>query len=101
MVTVVTVLSKIWYDKLPADLQAVLADAGQRASAEVFPWTVDFTAKQRKVWTANGGELAQLSAAEHADLNKLLKPIGAEVTSTKPDEAALYGLLQKTADKVA
>ena len=101
MVTVVTVLSKIWYDQLPADLQAVLADAGQRASAEVFPWAVDFTAKQRKVWTANGGELAQLSAAEHADLNKLLKPIGAEVTSTKPDEAALYGLLQKTADKVA
>lgn len=101
MVSVVTVLSKIWFDGLPADLQAVVADAGQRASAEVFPWAVEFIAKQRKVWTEHGGELVQLSAADHAELNKLLKPVGAEVTSKKPEEAALYALLQKTADKIA
>src|SRR6202142_820896 len=101
MVSVVTVLSKIWFDGLPADLQAVVAEAGQRASAEVFPWAVDFIAKQRQVWTANGGELVQLSAAEHAELNKLLKPVGAEVTAAKPQEAALYASLQKTAEKTA
>ena len=101
MVSVVTVLSKIWYDSLPANLQAVVADAGQRASTEVFPWAVEFIAKQRKVWTAKGGELVQLSVAEHAELNKLLKPVGGEVTAKKPQEAALYALLQKTADKLA
>jgi len=101
MVTVVTVLSKTWFDSLSADLQTVVADAGQKASAEVFPWAVDFTTKQRNVWTANGGELVQLSAAEHAELNKLLKPIGAEVTAKKPEEAALFALLQKTAEKTA
>ena len=101
MVSVVTVLSKIWYDNLPPDLQTILADAGRRASVEVFPWAVEFIAKQRQVWTANGGELVQLSTTEHAELNKLLKPIGAEVTSNKPEEAALYALLQKTADKIA
>ena len=145
MVSVVTVLSKIWYDNLPPDLQTILADAGRRASvevfpwavefiakqrqvwtanggelvqlsttehaelnkllkpigAEVFPWAVEFIAKQRQVWTANGGELVQLSPAEHAELNKLLKPVGAEVTSNKPEEAALYALLQKTAEKIA
>jgi len=95
------VLSKIWYDNLPPDLQTILADAGRRASVEVFPWAVEFIAKQRQVWTANGGELVQLSTTEHAELNKLLKPIGAEVTSNKPEEAALYALLQKTADKIA
>jgi len=99
MVSVVTVLSKTWYDNLSADLQAVVADAGRRASVEVFPWAVEFIAKQRKVWTASGGELVQLSAAEHLELNKLLKPVGAEVTAAKPKEAALYALLQKTAEK--
>ena len=101
MVSVVTVLSKIWYDNLSADLQAVVDDAGRRASVEVFPWAVEFIAKQRKVWTASGGELVQLSAAEHVELNKLLKPVGAEVTAAKPQEAALYASLQKTAEKTA
>ena len=101
MVCVVTVLSKTWYDSLPADLQSVVADAGQRASTEIFPWAVDFIGKQRKVWVSNGGELIQLSAAEHAELNNLLKPVGAEVTSRKPEESALYALLQKTAEKIA
>jgi hypothetical protein len=30
-----------------------------------------------------------------------LKPVGAEVTAAKPQEAAFYALLQKTAEKTA
>ena len=66
----------------------------------MFPWAVEFIAKQRKVWTENKGELVQLSAAEHAELNNMLKPIGAEVTAKKAEEAALYALLRKTAEKI-
>jgi TRAP-type C4-dicarboxylate transport system substrate-binding protein len=101
MVTVVTVLSKTWYDGLPQDLQGVVSDAGQAASKEVFPWAVEFLAKQRNAWKQNGGELVELSAAEHAELNTLLKPIGAEVTAKKPAEAELFQLLQKAAEKTA
>jgi TRAP-type C4-dicarboxylate transport system substrate-binding protein len=101
MVSVVTVLNKLWYDKLPKELQAVLDDAGQKASIEVFPWAIDFIAKQRQAWQQNGGELVQLSAAEHDRMNQLLRPIGAEVTSKKPEEAALFDLLRKSAEKVA
>ncbi len=100
-VSVVTVLSKLWYDKLSKELQAVVDDAGQKASVEVFPWAIDFIAKQRQVWVASGGELAQLSPAEHQQMLDLLRPIGAEVTAKKPDEAALYALLKKAADKTA
>ncbi len=101
MVTVVTVLSKTWYDGLPPDLQDAVSKAGQTASMEVFPWAVEFLAKQRKAWTEHGGELVQLSAAEQAELSKLLKPIGAEVTAKKPEEAALFQLLRKAAEKTA
>lgn len=101
MVSVVTVLSKLWYDKLPKEFQAVLDDAGQKASVEVFPWAVEFIAKQRGTWEANGGQVTQLSAAERESLNALLRPIGAAVTGKNPQEAALYELLKKTAEKTA
>lgn len=101
VVSVVTVLSKNWYDGLSKDLQTVLDDAGQKASVDVFPWAIDFIAKQREVWKANGGELAQLTAAEHEDLNRLIRSIGAEVASKKPEEAALYELLRKAAERTA
>lgn len=101
MVSVVTVLSKLWYDKLPADLQSVVDDAGQKASVEVFPWAVDYITKQRQVWQSNGGEVTRLSDAEHDRMNELLRPIGSEVASKKPEEAALYDLLLKSAEKTA
>lgn len=97
----VAVLSKIWYDKLSPDLQKIVADAGNRASVEVFPWTVDFWKKQREVWTKNGGELAQLSDAEREQLTRLLQPIGAEITAKNPEEKRLYDLLVATARRTA
>jgi TRAP-type C4-dicarboxylate transport system substrate-binding protein len=101
MVSVVTVLSKTWYDKLPKDLQAVIDDAGQKASVEVFPWAVDFIAKQRGVWQANGGEILRLSPEEQKQMNEMLLPIGAQVAAGKPDQAAIYEILRKSAQKMA
>ena len=101
MVSVVTVLSKIWYDKLPKELQMVIDNAGQTASTEVFPWAVDFIAKQRQVWQANGGEIARLSPAEQKQMSDMLRPIGAEVASKKLEQAAIYEVLKKSAQKMA
>jgi TRAP-type C4-dicarboxylate transport system substrate-binding protein len=101
MVSVVTVLSKIWYDKLPKELQAVIDDAGQKASIEVFPWAVDFIAKQRQVWQANGGEITRLSPDEQKQMSEMLLPIGAQVAAGKPDQAAIYDLLRQSAQKMA
>jgi TRAP-type C4-dicarboxylate transport system substrate-binding protein len=101
MVSVVTVLSKIWYDKLPKDMQAVIDNAGQKASIEVFPWAVDFIDKQRGVWQANGGEILRLSPEEQRQMNEMLLPIGAQVAAGKPDQAAIYEILRQSAQKMA
>ncbi|WP_170149749.1 TRAP transporter substrate-binding protein [Rhodoplanes roseus] len=101
MVTVVTVVSKMWYDKLPKDLQAVIDDAGQKASVQVFPWAVEFAAKQRVAWVAAGGTITKLSPDEQRELMSLLRPIGPAVTSKSPGEKALFDLMLKTADTVA
>jgi TRAP-type C4-dicarboxylate transport system substrate-binding protein len=101
MVSVVTVLSKLWYDKLPKDLQAIVEEAGQKASVEVFPWAIDYIAKQRQAWQTNKGEVARLSPAEQERMNQLLRPVGAEVASKKPDEAALFEILRKSVAKTS
>ena len=99
MVTSLAVVSKIWFDKLPPDLQKVVSDAGQEAAREVTPWTFEFIARQRTGWTKAGGELNQPTAAEHEQLRKLLLPVASEVAAAKPEEKALFELLLKTAKR--
>lgn len=100
-ITVVSVVSKVWYEKLPKELQKVIDDAGQKASRDVYDWAVAFNTKQRKAWTDNGGEIIRLPAAAHDDLMKMMRPIGAEVSSRKAPEKALFDLLLKTAETTA
>ncbi len=99
VVASMTVINKGWYDKLPADLQKVVSDAGQKASNDIYQFAIDFVETQRQAWIKAGGELVQPTAAEHAQLMKLMLPIGAEVTSKKPEEKALYELLLRAAKR--
>jgi TRAP-type C4-dicarboxylate transport system substrate-binding protein len=96
-VTVVSVVSRLWYDKLPKELQAAVDDAGREADREIYPWAVDALAKSRQAWTGNGGTLSRLSAEEQAQMMKALQPIGAEVTAKNAGEKALFDLLAKAA----
>lgn len=96
-VTVVTVVSKMWFDKLPADQQAAILAAGVKADKEVFPWAVDFLAKSRETWAANGGTTSKLSPAEQTEMVNMLRPIGAEVSAKNAGEKALFDLIAKAA----
>jgi len=96
-VSVVSVVSKVWFDKLPADQQAVIVEAGKKADKENYAFALDFMAKAKQTWTSNGGTIVKLSATEQTELTKLLRPIATEVTSKKPEEKALYELMAKAA----
>jgi TRAP-type C4-dicarboxylate transport system substrate-binding protein len=100
-ITVVSLASKVWLEKLPKELQTIVIEAGQKASRDVYEWAIAFNERQRKVWTDNGGEIVKLSAADHAKLTAMMKPIGEEVASRKPAEKALFDLLRKTSETVA
>ena len=99
LVAVVVEVSKIWFDKLPPDLQKVVTDAAQKATKDNKQWTIDFLDQQRERWLKAGGEIAVPTQAERAQLMKLLLPIGAEVTAKKPEEKAMYELLLKAAKR--
>jgi TRAP-type C4-dicarboxylate transport system substrate-binding protein len=99
MVGVIHIVSRLWFDKLPPDLQKVVMEAGAAVSRDIFSWAMQDYKKHEEIWVKNGGEITELSPADKAEVVRLLAPIGAEVTAKKPDEKAMYELLIKVAKK--
>jgi TRAP-type C4-dicarboxylate transport system substrate-binding protein len=97
MVTSIAMVSKPWYDRLPADLQKILVEEGEAVQKELFDWTVDFNNKARQLWTERGGELIKLPAADQAELMKRLSTVGDEVVAAQPRLKEVYDLLVQTA----
>jgi TRAP-type transport system periplasmic protein len=94
-----TMVSKGWFDKLPADLQKVIVDAGQKVSRDSLAIQIVQIKEHSENWTKNGGEIIQLSPEEKATLTKSLASVGTEVTAKKPEEKVLFDLLTKVAKR--
>jgi TRAP-type transport system periplasmic protein len=89
----IAVVSKVWFDKLPSDLQKHVVESGQTASKDMYQWSIDFLDEQRQVWLKAGGEITYPTPEDQAYLQKLLRPVGAQVVAKNPKEKALYDLL--------
>jgi len=50
----ICVVSKLWFDKLPSDLQALITADAAKVARDMYPWTLDFISTQRKAWVAGG-----------------------------------------------
>lgn len=96
---VIHVVSRVWFDKLPTNLQKVVTDAGIAVSRDIFPWAMQNYREHEEIWVKNGGEINTLSAVEQAEITRLMAPIGAEVSARKPEEKAMFDLLLKVAKK--
>jgi TRAP-type C4-dicarboxylate transport system substrate-binding protein len=93
-------LSKAWLDKLPPDLAKIIVDEARKLQPWARDEAVSEVAALRKVWTEQrGGEIVTLPPAEQAELEKRLKPIGAEVTGSDPALKAFYEKIQSVAKK--
>lgn len=90
-----TMVSKGWFDKLPADLQKVIVNAGQKVSRDSLAVQIGQIKDHTENWLKNGGEIIQLSPDEKATLTKSLASVGTEVTAKKPEEKAFFDVLMK------
>jgi TRAP-type transport system periplasmic protein len=92
-------LSKAWLDKLPPDLAKIIVDEARKLQ----PWSrqsaVDEVAVLRDKWKERGGEIVTLPPADQAELEKRLKPIGAEVTKDNPQVKEFYDMVKRVAAK--
>jgi TRAP-type C4-dicarboxylate transport system substrate-binding protein len=62
-----SLVSKVWYDRLPADLQKAVIDAGARAEPQVNAWNVNRLKQDRETWLQRGGKTATLSITEQEE----------------------------------
>ncbi len=92
-------LSKRWFDGLPADLQGLVMAAAKQAGAEAAPWALDFIGSQRKLWTEKGGEVIVLPAADKAEMMAKLATVGEDIVKTKPDLKPLWDQMVATAKR--
>ena len=92
-------LSKAWLDKLPPDLRKIVVDEARKLQPWARQTGVDEVAELRARWVEKGGEIITLPATDQAELEKRLKPIGAEVTKSDPVLKAFYDKLQATSAK--
>ena len=95
----IAVVSKRWFDSLPADLQELVMAAAKQAGAEATPWSLDFIVSQRKVWTDKGGELIALPAADKVEIMSKLASVGDDIVKTKPELKPLWQQMAATAKR--
>jgi TRAP-type C4-dicarboxylate transport system substrate-binding protein len=91
--------SKRWYDALPPDLRLILDKAADDEIQANKPTAREMFKDAGKQWTDNGGQLVNLSPAEHAEMMKLMSDSAAELAKRKPEVAAAYGIVTEAAKR--
>ena len=92
-------VSKLWFDKLPPDLQKIIVEEGRALEPEMQAWDNDYKASLYGEWQKMGGELISLSPQDKAELVRRTSGIGAEVVKDTPAVKEFYDLMIATASK--
>ena len=92
-------VNKKWFDGLPADLQKLVERDAREQQKAIIPIADQIVDKDRKGWTAQGGELINLPADEQAKMMKTFSQVVAQVASEKPALAAAYKIVRGAADR--
>lgn len=101
LLAAIGIISQKWYASLPTDLQAIIIKAGQKASADVYQFSVDDINRARQKWLASGGEITKLDAADQDKMMKEMEAVSEHEMSENPKDKKMFDLLRKTAERTA
>ena len=93
------ITSKIWLDKLPADLRKIYLDTGREMDEWGSQMAFDFEQRGQKIWTDNGGEIIKFSDADQKKKSELLRPLGDANLDSNPRVKDTYDLLKQVVAK--
>ena len=93
-------VSKPWFDKLPADLQKAVRDAAAAVEPELVKWSVARAETDSKAWLAAGGKTVKLSDAEQAEAVKKVAASVEPILNKNASLKEIYGKLKAAADSV-
>src|SRR5262249_54961342 len=63
----ISLVSKVWYDRLPSDLKKAVIEAGARAEPQVNAWNVNRLKQDRETWMQHSGKIVTLSPHEQQE----------------------------------
>ena len=85
-------ISKVWYDKLPPDLQKAVKDVGARIEPQIHQWQLARIQSDRNNWIKNNGKIVTLAPAEQAEAEKR---VAQSLAPMFAKDAALKGFYDK------
>lgn len=89
--------SKIWFDKLPKDMQTLIASEAAKTTKDIQPFIMKFVPNTYKVWTKNGGVLTKLSDADQAEMDRRMSTVGDAVVKGDPQVKAVFDAMKAAA----
>jgi len=96
----VALVSKIWFGRLPPDLQKTVVETGRKIEPDLHKWQIQRIADDRKTWTEKGGKVAKLAPAEQEDAGRRVSAAVQSVLAKNPSSKELYDKLKAAADSV-
>ena len=93
-------VSKVWFDKQPADLQKAIMETGRKLEPQMHQWQVKRVQEDRKAWMDRGGKIVKLSPAEQAEAEKRVANAVQTVMAKNPSSKELYDKLKAAAATV-
>lgn len=96
----VALVSKTWFDRLPADLQKAVVETGRKIEPQIHQWQTKRIQDDHKAWLDRGGKIYKLSPAEQAEAAKRLDTATQAVLAKNPSSKELYDKLKAAAATV-
>jgi TRAP-type C4-dicarboxylate transport system substrate-binding protein len=84
------VVSQVWLEKLPPDLQKLVIDTARTIATETQAWQIDFSKQLDADWIKLGGKVHTLPSEDLAAMKTKLGGVADAVTK---DQAALHDML--------
>jgi TRAP-type C4-dicarboxylate transport system substrate-binding protein len=92
MLVALAVVSQVWLDKLPPDLQKMVVDTAHTVQGQAQAWQIDFSKQLDADWVKLGGVVHTLPAEDLAAMKTKLAGVADE---TAKDQPAVRDLLAK------
>jgi TRAP-type C4-dicarboxylate transport system substrate-binding protein len=89
MLVSMALVSKVWLDKLPKDLQKIVLDTGRETQVRTAAWEREFSKGLNKKWQEMGGSIHELPPEDLAKMSALLKSVGDDVSKNQPPVQAM------------
>jgi TRAP-type C4-dicarboxylate transport system substrate-binding protein len=90
-------VGKNWFDRLPKDVQQMVADNAKALEPEMNQYTIDLNRKAEEEWKSRGGEIIRITGRDQAEFEKRMRAGADEVAQKNPRIKDAYELMAERA----